>query len=318
VTRLISNSEIQTFLDCPRKWHLAYVRRLQRRDEPVVGAAQTGGRIHRALEPWYVPDGTKRVDPREALEGVITADREALGENPEAGLLKKFTTAVNLERAMISNYMDWLRDTGADQHYQVVGSEEYVEAPMPGFDDVRIIAKLDVRIRDLRTGRKKFIDHKTVGDFVTPLIKIRGNAQMLHYELIESLICEDGDFCDGAVYNMLKKVKGTAAATPPFFMRHEVTHNRYELDAYRRRLTRTIHQILELESELTMGVVEPIDLAMRPTRDCSWKCPFVRVCDLFDDGSRVESALAEQFTAGNPLRYYMNMATMEGTTRDDS
>jgi hypothetical protein len=318
VTRLISNSEIQTFKDCKRKWWLVYYRRLQKIEESVVGVAQTGGRIHRALETWYVPDGTKRVDPRTTLEAIIAADREVLGENIEVETLKKFTTATNLERAMINGYMLWLHDTGEDQHLQVVGSEEYVEANMPGFENVRLIGKLDVRVRDLRTGRKKFVDHKTVGDLKSPLIKIRGNEQMLHYEFIEFLLNDGDDYCDGAIYNMLKRVKGTAKATPPFFARHEVTHNTYELESFRKRLHHTISDILELTDMIDAGA-DPVTLAYpHPTRDCSWKCPFVQQCDLFDDGSRVEAALREHFTDGNPLRYYQHMATMEGTTRDDS
>lgn len=318
MTRLISNSEIQTYKSCKRKWWLAYYRRLQEIEESVIGAARTGGRIHRALEPWYVPEGTKRVDPRTTLERVITADREVLGENVEVELLRKFTTAINLERAMINGYMLWLEDTGEDQHFTVVGSEEYVEAPMPGFDNVVIIGKLDVRVRDLRTGRKKFIDHKTVGDLKTPLIKIRGNEQMLHYEFIEFLINDGDDYCDGAVYNMLKKVKGTTKAKPPFFARHLVTHNTHELESFRKRLHHTISDILHLTDMIDAGA-DPVTLAYpHPTRDCSWKCQFVRQCDLFDDGSRVEAALREHFTEGNPLRYYQHMATIEGTTRDDS
>lgn len=319
MTRLISNSEIQTFKDCKRKWWLAYYRRLQVIEESVVGAAQTGGRIHRALEPWYVPEGTKRVDPRTTLERVIAADREVLGENVEVGLLKKFTTAINLERAMINGYMLWLEDTGEDQHLQVIGSEEYVEAPLPGFDgDIQLIGKLDVRVRDLRTGRKKFIDHKTVGDLKTPLIRIRGNEQMLHYEFIEFLINEGDDYCDGAIYNMLKKVKGTAKATPPFFARHEVRHNEHEFRSFQLRLQRVVMEILELTAQLDEGKDPRYYAYPHPTRDCSWKCPFVQQCDLFDDGSRVEAALKEHFTEGNPLRYYQHMATQEGTTRDDS
>jgi len=287
-------------------------------EESVVGVAQTGGRIHRALEPWYVPEGTKRVDPRTTLERIIEADREALGENPEVEQHKKFIKSINLERAMINGYMNWLEDTGADQHIKVVGSEEYVEAPMPGFENVVIIGKLDVRVRDLRSGRKKFIDHKTVGDLKSPLIKIRGNEQMLHYEFIEFLINQGDDYCDGAVYNMFKRVKGTVTAKPPFFARHEITHNIYELESFRKRLHHVISDILELTDALDAGV-DPVTAAYpHPTRDCSWKCPFVQQCDLFDDGSRVEAALKEHFTEGNPLRYYQHLATMEGTTRDDS
>ena len=49
----ISNSEIQTFKDCRRKWWLTYYRRLQPKYRDSTGALALGTRIHAALDDYY-------------------------------------------------------------------------------------------------------------------------------------------------------------------------------------------------------------------------------------------------------------------------
>ena len=38
--------------------------------------------------------------------------------------------------------------------------------------------------------------------------------------------------------------------------------------------------------------------------DCEWSCDFVKICPLFDDGSRVEDAIQDMYTERDPLSYY--------------
>ena len=49
----ISNSEIQTFKDCRRRWWFTYYRRLQPRERNFTGALALGSRIHEALDQYY-------------------------------------------------------------------------------------------------------------------------------------------------------------------------------------------------------------------------------------------------------------------------
>jgi len=49
----ISNSEIQTFKDCRRRWWFTYYRRLQPKMENYTGALALGSRIHEALDQYY-------------------------------------------------------------------------------------------------------------------------------------------------------------------------------------------------------------------------------------------------------------------------
>ena len=49
----LSNSEIQVFKDCRRKWWLNYYRRLQPKQKDYTGALALGSRIHEALDQHY-------------------------------------------------------------------------------------------------------------------------------------------------------------------------------------------------------------------------------------------------------------------------
>ena len=49
----LSNSELQTFKDCRRRWWLNYYRRLQPKQKDMTGALALGTRIHAALDAHY-------------------------------------------------------------------------------------------------------------------------------------------------------------------------------------------------------------------------------------------------------------------------
>jgi hypothetical protein len=306
--RLISNSEIQTFKACRRKWWLAWFRGMAPRKADLVGVRSIGTRIHACLAEYYVPDGESRIDPLITHVRIAAEDLAALRENAaregyevDAEQLQKLNANFELERVMLAGYMDWLRETGADANLEVVGSEVYIETLFT--PDVKLIGKIDTRVRDRRTGRRKFLDHKSVASLDTSLLRL--NEQMLHYHLLEWLETEEGESsCDGALYNMMKRSKRTARATPPFYHRAEITHNSHELESYRKRLMGVVMDIEEVERKLEAGEAHHQVVYPTPSRDCSWKCPFVKICPLFDDGSRSEDALANLFVHRNPLDYY--------------
>lgn len=327
--RLVSNSEVQTFKDCPRRWWLAWYRGLTPRVQRVDGPASTGTRIHVALASLYVPDGETPANPLQTLQRVQNEDMEALNaqsstwdedegelvvtwhgstvERIRAELLSSF----DLELAMIEGYVQWLEETGADEDLEVVASEAYVEAELLPWREaklwyrtsVKLIGKLDARTLSRTTGRRRFIDHKTVGSLHDPILGI--NQQMLHYQLIEFLNTNDGEArCDGALYNMLRKVKRTAKATPPFYGRVPIDHNIHELENYREQLIGVTTRIVEAEEYLEEHDSHHGAVPSRPSRDCVWKCEFFKICRMFDDGSRVEDAVRDLYEVRDPLSYY--------------
>lgn len=295
----VSNSELQTWKRCRRKWWLAWYRQLALRTETFVGVRSVGDRVHRALQRWYVPDGEPRVDPRDALERVIVEDwtritalahERDVDEDQERALARDFAASTNLERAMVEGYVQWLEESGADAELRVTASETPLQATVPLGDDddrsVTVIGKLDVRVTRVGDDVRLFLDHKTVGDLKAPAVTLPQNEQMLHYHLLEWLVSEEGERrCDGALYNMLKRTQRTVRATPPFYDRVEVRHNRYELESYRRRLLATSRDVLDAIQRLDAGDDHVDVVYPSPNGQCRWDCDFFAVCNLLDDGS---------------------------------
>lgn len=311
--RLFSNSEIQDYKQCPRKWWLAWYRGLAPAGEAQTGVKHTGTRLHICLAGYYVPEGQTPVHPlatHQQLEETLLAEfaERAESQPPEmynSAELHALQKDFQLERIMLEGYMQWLAETGADEDWEVIASETYMEAALPAFGgSVKIIGKIDTRLRNRRTGRLRVMDHKSRANLTPGML--RQNPQMLHYHLLEWLSSDEGAArCDGALYNMLKRVKRTDKAKPPFYDRIEIPHNQRELDNYKAQLTGTVRDILFKEHQLESGIIHHSVVPPTPNDDtCKWKCPFVTICHMFDDGSRVEDALLDRYTEVDPLSYY--------------
>jgi hypothetical protein len=328
--RDVTNSEVGVWQRCRRKWWLGAYRGLALKQQDYMGYRAIGGRVHRALAAWYVPDGQERTDPRDALERAIVEDWNSLvrqvrqrpnyvdDETSLGDLSARFNDSVTLERAMVEGYVEWMIERGDDAQYRVTAPETEVSAVVEGKvadDDVRFRARalLDVRLTRIADGVRLFEDHKTVGNFAQKRKMLHMDPQMLHYHLLEWLNTPDGERrCDGALYNMLRRVKRTAQAKPPFYDRVEVHHNEHELDAYRRRLLGAARDIMRAERELDMGA-DPMSVAYpNPVEACSWDCDFFVICPMFDDGSRVDDAIAALYQVQDPMARYDQTRNQEG------
>lgn len=309
--RLVSNSEVQDFKTCRRKWYLRWIAGLAPKAEKMSGVRDTGTRLHIALETKYQPgppvkDGVVMAELL-AAQAIDREKEEARGDFADIPALEK---AFVLERIMLEGYLDWLRETGADSDLEIIEAESYAEVELDGVAGnssllpVKIIGKKDVKFRDRRTGALGFMDHKSVQTFTVPML--RSNQQALHYKLLDFLLTPPGEpFAQVALYNMLRRVKRTAKAVPPFYKRVAIEHNQHELNAYTMHLVGTVTDMQMVEAQVRdEPALLPMLIYPTPTRDCSWKCPFMKVCPMFDDGSRVEAALEEHYRPLDPLEYY--------------
>lgn len=317
--RRVSNSEVQTFKECRRKWWLAWHRGLRKIDDSPTGALRTGTRVHKALEVLYVPEGVEPGNPMVALAKIANEDwreyeascRES-GLDPDEDVRKEFHKALDLERAMIEGYLEWLEETGVDSEIIVVAPEQELSVPAKevlgnAFMGVQLIGKLDVRVKRVSDGKRLFMDHKTAASLTDGIRELRQNEQMLFYHILElhQIATSDDERCAGALYNMLKKVKRTARATPPFYRREFIPHNDHEIESFKKRLGGVIEDMLFVEMQLTQSRQDPLEVIYpTPTKDCKWKCEFYQLCPMFDDGSRAEDMVADRFFERNPLDRY--------------
>lgn len=309
-----SNSELKTWKRCRRKWYLAYFRELgvpENRLNPT-GALQLGTRVHNALEAYY---GAGRNPVTEFDQQYIPVYAPYTKET-DPDIWDDIRKEHELGRIMIEGYIEWLAETGADTGIEVVAAEAVVVVPFPAIEGVTIRAKLDGRIERKVDGRRLFIDHKTTASITEPQRTLHMDEQMKYYHLIELLDslartgAEPPKPTGGALYNMLKKVKRTVRATPPFYARLEVSHNMDELRTMYRRVQAEITDILSVKQKLNDGW-EHHDVAYpNPMPQCTWDCSFFALCGIMDDGSRWEEMLDHEFVHVDPhLRYNLKEAT---------
>lgn len=302
--RKISNSEIGAFKWCRRNWWLTYYRRLGPiRDDPT-SAAGLGTLVHIGLQTYYEAgaETAMAVVSKRAADDVVmfedTPDRLAAVQKTH-----------ELARVMLEGYFEWAEETGADEDLRVVGVEEKVEVPLAGLPGVSLLAKMDTRVERVSTGERVFVDHKTVQSIGDTERLAYLQPQFRHYHLIEHLkwIADGrppGSRTGGVIINMLRKVKRTATAKPPFYGRMEIRHNDEILRRHWEHIITEILEVLDTERALDEGGEHHKLVPPTAGRDCLWRCPFVSLCPMFDDGGDAESMIQLSFAERDPLARY--------------
>jgi hypothetical protein len=311
----ISNSEIQTWKSCRRRWLLSYYFGYQRTDRAPAGSAILGTRLHAALEGYY----GYGLDPVTLIRRFY---RDALEQHAEYQdeLVKELGLAINI----LEGYLEWLGETGADADLQVVATELDLTVPLPEVPGVSLRAKLDQRVRRVSDGAVLFLDHKSVANLEKRRALAR-DEQMKMYQLLlimarEMGLVPQGTPIMGGIFNMLRKVKRTAKATPPFYHREPFMYNDADMASMRLRLATSCTEIMRARTIMTeateremSGQRGAVQLAQQrfllptPSLACDWMCAFTEICPMMDDGSAWGEALnGGQFVQGDPYGYYLD------------
>ena len=294
----VSNSEIQTFKDCKRRWWFNYYRRLQPKKKKVSGPLALGSRMHNALEQYY----ENGIPLLEAYAEFVEHDRVvAFTENLDIEELEK---EAELGRIMLEGYLEWISDEGIDGDYDIISNEETLSMPLLD-GSVELQGKLDMRVRRKSDGVRLIRDFKTVGQsFEQYTSTLHLNEQVLTYMTLEAYHNVEGDRSSGALFTLLKKVRRSAKANPPFYKQVEIEHNVFTLRAFWKRLHGTVKDLMNTKNALDLGTDPLLVAAPRPSNDCTWKCPYFSICPMVDDGSDVEDAIKDQFEVGDPNSRY--------------
>jgi RecB family exonuclease len=292
----ISNSSIQTFKRCRRKWWFTYVRQLQPATKRYTGPLALGSRVHRALEQKY---GYGK-DLLKAHARLVEMDRAEM----EMDLIdiSELDAEAELGRIMLEGYEEWVADNGLDAYLEVVSAEEKLELPLMD-GQVNLVGKLDIRFRRKTDGVRLFGDFKTSANFSDLTRIAHMDEQQLLYHILETQQPAE-ERCDGGMFRMLKKVKRSASAKPPFYEQMEVRHNVFTLRSFWIRLHGVLNDMVTAQRALEAGA-DPMFIAYpTPRRDCNFDCPFFAVCPMTDDGSAAESAIEMAYRVGSPFEHY--------------
>ena len=298
MTVRLSNSEIQTFKDCRRRWWLTYYRRMQPKNKEFTGALALGSRVHEALDQYY----SQGIPLLQAHAELVQKDRLLL--EAEWRDTTSLDTEAELGRIMLEGYLQWVEENGIDSELEMISTEETIIAPLFN-GEVELQGKIDMRVRRKIDGVRMFRDFKTVGGSLTDFANLAPmNEQILTYMLLESTKENEDNRSEGGIFTMLKKVKRTANARPPFYDQIEVRHNIFTLRSFWNRIHGVIADIMRVRKALDEGESHSLVAYPSPTRDCKWKCQFFSICTMFDDGSSAEQALTEMFEEADPYAYY--------------
>lgn len=304
----ISNSEIQVFKDCRRKWWLQYYRNLQPKKKDYTGALALGSRIHEALDRYYSTG-----------QDLLEAHTELVNEDMQR-LVAEYRDTYDLEseaelgRIMLEGYLQWVDEEGIDSDLEMISTEEIISMPL--FEGkVELQGKLDMRVRRRSDGVRMFRDFKTVGGSFSDFgNQAQMNEQILTYMLLEHAQNKsEEERSEGGIFTMLKKVKRTANAKPPFYDQIVVRHNVFTMRSFWQRIHGTISDLLNVKESLDKGGDSNFVAYPRPTKDCKWKCPFFTICPLIDDGSAAEAAISEMYEVADPYARYKTEDEKKGS-----
>jgi RecB family exonuclease len=307
-----SNSEIQTFKDCRRRWYLTYKRGLKPKSEKPHGPLVLGTRVHEALDRHFKTGG----DLLEIYSALTAAERDVIETEYE---LDKYNTEAELGRTMLEGFQEWAEEEGIYVKYDIVSTEQVLEFPLLGGEAI-FMGKVDLRVRRKADGAVLVVDYKTAQNISDITSWLDKNEQALSYMLLEEMNRgEDGLQTDGMIFRILRKTKRTERAKPPFYEDAEIRHNKTALRSFWARLNGEARDLLDVKNALDAGDSHLVRAYPTPSRDCSWKCPFVSICPMFDDGSDVEAAISDRYVEGDPYDYYQeNSAKWAATGQNDA
>jgi hypothetical protein len=165
VKPLLTKSRLACARKCKRRHQLEY--ELGYRPVEDEETLRFGTAIHKALERWW-NEGSWAPDSG-AHAGAIEPDTRLANALEQLADVADPYLRVKAEAMMTAYHLRWL-----DEPFEVLGVEVEFRAPLrnPATGALSrtwdLGGKLDVRVRDLRDGLVKFIEHKTASEDISP------------------------------------------------------------------------------------------------------------------------------------------------------
>jgi hypothetical protein len=279
----VSHSEMQVYKDCKRRWFLQYYMRLVKKHQPFRIAPETGNAVHGALHHYYVLGGNNNPDAKAAaIEFVNTSKDAALAVDLVPEEIKDINETFKVADILVKGYFVWLEETGADNGWEVTGSEERLVVPGP-LPDTEIKGYVDLLGTHTASGDMVVMDHKVTKNPDVMLKTLHLNEQAPLYAILMRLTEENAKRGLRVVWNMIKHNKQTKKAKPPFYQRYELVLSKDQLALFYAQLQGQIADMIETDRRLRDGEHHTMVAYPRPSDSCSWKCPYLALCGAMND-----------------------------------
>lgn len=278
-------SDLKTWKRCGRKTWLSVFRNLERSGTRGPNKADVGTACHAGLAAYYTEQ-----DPFGAIDAQWTKWQEEL----EVVATDEWMDVLNLSKIMVEGYVDWVESTGQDAGITFDRVEERIEKFVGTFYgyDVFISGAIDLTGTD-DLGIRRLYDTKTVDRFEDdPVFQI--NDQLQTYDWLA-----DHKF-ELAVHNRLRRVKRTARSKPPYYERIEIHFTAVQRANFELQLKGTVDAMVRAIVDMENGKTHFEVVPPNPTRDCSWDCPFVSICPMFNLGDDVEGLIQFAYKEKKP------------------
>lgn len=321
MAQMLRTSERGTFKECPQKWWWAYREGL--RPLRTKNALWFGIGIHIALAEWYRLGAERGPHPADTWLDYCDDEKRFIPTEMEEDEVK-YVEARELGEAMMVGYVE---KYGADEHWDVIATEQVFQKKIAhptlrspsGKHKVLVDYRgtFDGVYRDLstRTGEIKLMEHKTAAGIQTnhlPLDDQAGSYWMVaEYTLKAQGLIRPNEMVQGIEYNFMRKGLPDERPTnelgeylnkdgsvskkqpPPLFVR--------ETDWKSAAQRRKMYERIQGEA-LHMKAMEDrlLPIYKRPSRDCSWRCEFYRMCMADETGADVEEYKEAMYTRTDP------------------
>jgi hypothetical protein len=277
-------SELMCFRKCRRSWMHRYYLKLDKpggREYPPSssGALEIGTVVDLAFREFYF-SGTDMIDAVRRIRDEHVAEVNA----PNDGTWEWDKKVYSFALRMVEGYMEWLDETGADAGEITVGVELELSAHIPD-TDVNLHVHIDRLIYDTTWDEWIIDDTKTV-DTLAKAETFEIDDQLLTYAWVvrEAL----GIDVRRLRHTMLRRVKRTGTAKPPFYGREAIEVNPDRLERHVQHLQGLANDLMFAVLSLNVSEDEHHRVAYpSPSRDCSWWCPAYSICVAHDDGSDI-------------------------------
>lgn len=279
---IITHSDISNFLTCRRKWYYDYVLDY-RPPEPLTGPLALGSRVHAALEAYYKGETT---DPVAWIDTKGKDDLAALEQNNDAKGwdFDQMYEDMIVGRNCMTLYMDWLEETRADDHYEVVSVEEKVEAPLLGGRAI-LRGKVDLLHRNVTSGLLCSLDFKTTADRGSIRGQLERSYQHWCYLVALQHVYPDR-IVECAQYNVIRKMKKISTTSKnPAVVRFDVPSTRRSIPTKLAQIERIASEMIYLKDQEDPAIFYPT-----PGQHCNW-CPYKSPCDIADESYEASVAL---------------------------